>query len=85
MATHAIIDETDRASFSAMALTVPKEASKDDDGYLRLHEVLDTWRDRLSACELVVLSACETHKGQKQASDAHFGFPIGFMFAGRRR
>jgi len=44
--------------------------------------MLNGWRDRLSACELVVLSACETLKGRMQTDEAPHAMPLGFLYAG---
>jgi hypothetical protein len=53
-----------------------------DDGFLKLIDLLEHWRDRLHGCELVVLSACETHRGPTQQDEAPFALPVGFMYAG---
>lgn len=81
-ATHQLADETQSASYSSLALTLPPAPSPLDNGFLTLQELLDGWRDRLNACELVVLSACETQRGREQHDDAVFAMPIGFQYAG---
>jgi len=73
IATHQLIEETEAGIVSRLALT---------DGDLKLEEMLNGWRDRLSACELVVLSACETLKGRMQTDEAPHAMPLGFLYAG---
>jgi len=82
LATHQLVDETERRGYSRLALTRPRIATPKDDGFLSLFELLDTWRDRLSACELVVLSACETLKGPMQKDEGPYAMPLGFLYAG---
>jgi tetratricopeptide (TPR) repeat protein len=82
LATHQLADETERASYSCLALTLPKVATADDDGFLKLIDLLEHWRDRLSGCELVVLSACETQRGLLQRDEGVFAMPWGFHYAG---
>ena len=77
-----LVDETDGASLSRLALTVPAVATAENDGFLRLTDLFEKWRDRLSACELVVLSACETQRGPQQKDEAPHALPLGFMYAG---
>jgi len=79
IATHLMADETDGGSFSRLMLTPPDEKS---DGALHLYELLERWRDRIPACQLVVLSACQTRSGPVQRGDAPYAMPIGFMYAG---
>lgn len=82
LAAHALADETDAMSWSGLALTVPPIKSPADDGFLTLGELLRDWGDKLSACELVVLSACQTQVGPQQKDEAVFALPLGFQFAG---
>jgi len=79
IATHHLPDETEHASYSSLALT-PTAAG--DDGFLRLDDVLEHWRGRLTHCALVVLSACETQRGELQRDEAVFAMPVGFQYAG---
>ena len=81
LATHGIVDETDLASYSSLALT-PVSADPGDDGFLRLRDLLRRWAGRLEACELVVLSACESQRGRLQLDEGYFAMPIGFLYAG---
>lgn len=82
LATHQLADETEFATYSSLALTLPPEVSSADNGFLTLQEMLAHWADRLSRCELVVLSACETQVGRRQRDEAVFALPIGFQYAG---
>jgi len=82
LATHQLVDETERRGYSRLALTRPHIATPGDDGFLSLFELLGSWRDRLSACELVVLSACETLKGPMQKDEGPYAMPLGFLYAG---
>ena len=82
VATHQLVDETERRGYSRLALTLPRVATPDDDGFLSLYELFEHWRDRLSGCELVVLSACETLKGPLQKDEGPYAMPLGFLYAG---
>lgn len=82
LATHQIADETDRVSFSSLALTLPPVPTPGDSGFLRLRDLLEHWRDHINRCELVVLSACETQRGRLQRDEGVFAMPWGFMYAG---
>jgi hypothetical protein len=82
IATHGIGDETSGASYSSLALTSPPEPTAEDDGFLKLSDLLARWRGKLRGCELVVLSACETQTGHVQKDEAVMALPIGFLFAG---
>jgi CHAT domain-containing protein len=83
LATHGLVDETSRASHSALALTLPTAGGAgEDDGFLELIDLLEHWRDRLARCELVVLSACETQGGPLQKDEGVFALPWGFFYAG---
>jgi len=73
LATHQIADERDGYGYSRMALT---------GGFLHLYELFEHWRDRLNACELVVLSACETAKGPLQRDEGPYAMPLGLLYAG---
>ncbi len=82
LATHQLADETEFASYSSLALTLPPVISSADNGFLKLGDLLERWRDRLSRCELVVLSACETQRGRLQRDEGVFAMPWGFLYAG---
>jgi CHAT domain-containing protein len=84
LATHGLVDETEAASFSALALTVPAAPAPGDDGFLTLADLFHRWRGKLAGTELVVLSACESARGEAQRDEAMFALPWGFLFAGAR-
>jgi tetratricopeptide (TPR) repeat protein len=82
LATHQLADETEFASYSSLALTLPPVMTAADNGFLKLVDLFEHWRDRISRCELVVLSACETQRGRLQRDEGVFALPWGFMYAG---
>ncbi len=82
LATHGLFDEVAGRSFSAVALTLPAAATADDDGFLKLDDLLHRWRGRLASCRMVVLSACDTQVGVEQRDEAPFALSFGFVFAG---
>ena len=63
------------------ALVLSRAAGDDDDGLLRLEEILEL---ELSA-DLVVLSACSTGRGGRHLGDAVHGLAGAFLYAGSRR
>jgi hypothetical protein len=82
LATHGLADETEFASYSSLALTLPRVPTAKDDGFLSLADVLAGWRGALTRCELVVLSACETQRGNEQRDEGVYALPVGFLYAG---
>lgn len=82
LASHYLADETEFFTNSALALTMPREASVEDDGFLTVGDLLEKWRGRLDGCELVVLSACQTAAGRLQKDDGLFAMPWGLFYAG---
>ena len=82
IATHGLAEEGRRVYESALALTVPKEPTPDDYGFLRLQDLLYKWGGKLDGTELVVLSACRTARGRLAAGDGFVGLTWGFLFAG---
>jgi CHAT domain-containing protein len=82
VATHGLADESETASFSALALTRPRSPSAADDGFLTLTDLLTRWGQRLPSCRMVVLSACRTHVGPQVRDEAPHALPIGFLYAG---
>lgn len=83
LASHFEPDETEFASYSALALTAPAVPTAEDDGFLSLGELLDPrWRRRLSSCELAVLSACSTNSGPLQRDEGVFSMAWGLASAG---
>lgn len=84
IATHGLVDETETASFSGLALSVPAVPVAGDDGFLTLVDLFSRWRGRLEGTELVVLSACESTKGREQKGESMYALPWGFLYAGAR-
>jgi CHAT domain-containing protein len=82
LATHGLADETETASFSSLAVTVPRVPVPGDDGFLSLVDLFERWRDRLRGSDLVVLSACGSQRGRLEADEGMYALPWGFCFAG---
>jgi CHAT domain-containing protein len=76
-ATHSLIDETS-PSRSAVVLTLAGDS--DEDGFLEVDEIADLDLD----CDLVVLSACQTARGQLLSGEGILGLTRAFIFAGAR-
>jgi CHAT domain-containing protein len=74
-ATHAVVDEQTPAG-SAVVLT----PSADEDGLLQVSEISELDLD----CDLVVLSACRTGRGQLVAGEGIIGLARAFLYAGAR-
>lgn len=81
MATHGIVGSKAHPYDASLALTQPALPTPDDIGFLTLDHLVRAWRGKLSDCELVVLSACETTKGV-ETGDSSIALPWGFMYAG---
>ena len=82
LATHALVDGGRRVYESSLALTVPKELTPEDFGFLRLGDLIHKWGGKLEGTELVMLSACRTARGRLEAGDGFVGLTWGFLFAG---
>ena len=68
--------------FGAIALTLPpKISSAEDDGFLSLYEIHNL---SLPACELVVLSCCETNVGADRPLEAGSTLARAFLATGVR-
>lgn len=76
-ATHSLIDETS-PSRSAVVLTPASDS--EEDGLLELDEISDLDLD----CDLVVLSACQTARGQLLSGEGILGLTRAFLYAGAR-
>jgi CHAT domain-containing protein len=83
LATHGLMGSAERPYDAALALTQPQEPTPEDIGFLRLEDLLSRWGGKLNDCDLVVLSACDTQRGQRQG-DTVMSLPLGFFFAGAR-
>ncbi len=80
-ATHGIVGSEANPYHASLALTQPETLTPHDIGFLSLDHLVREWRGKLTACELVVLSACETTKGV-ETGDSIIALPWGFMYAG---
>jgi len=69
-------------SVSALLLTIGDPNNPKDDGFLELAEMFEL---DLRACELAVLSACETNLGPTQPGEGTWSLGRGMMAAGARR
>lgn len=82
LATHGVAGSSENPW--AAALLVPPAASRSaSDNWLPLGELLRSWGRRLDACQLVVLSACESGVGRDRG-DSNIALPLGFLHAGAR-
>jgi tetratricopeptide (TPR) repeat protein len=83
LACHGLVDGAHGNLFGALALTPGPDANDPaDDGFLTVAEVygLD-----LQACELVILSACDSNVGPQQRGEGVWALSRGFLVAGARR
>jgi CHAT domain-containing protein len=76
-ATHSLIDEVS-PSRSAVVLTLNN--SPEEDGFLEVNEISELDLD----CDLVVLSACQTGRGQLLSGEGIVGLSRAFLYAGAR-
>jgi CHAT domain-containing protein len=76
-ATHSLIDERLPAR-SGVVLTLGKGA--EEDGFLEVAEITELRLD----CDLVVLSACQTGRGQLARGEGVVGLARAFLYAGSR-
>lgn len=81
LATHGWVDESLGLPSGAL-IFARNEADASDDGLLQLHECYDL---PLEGCELVVLSACSTQRGETSVGEGVFALSRGFLAAGARR
>ena len=83
LATHGFVEPQGSRLVAGLVFAAPSGAvtSSDDDGMLELFEI-----HRLAvACDLAVLSACETARGSRVAGEGTFALSRGFLAAGARR
>lgn len=78
-ATHGVIDP-EHPELSGVILSLVDRQGKQQDGFLRLHEI---YNFRLAA-DLVVLSACQTALGKNLKGEGLIGLTRGFMYAGSK-
>ncbi len=81
LATHGTASARD-AHLCALAFTPPDAPTPEDDGFLRLGDLLTKWAGKLEGTELVTLSACRTATGRLEAGDGFVALTWGFLFAG---
>ena len=84
LATHGILNSAQGRQPSLVLSLVGNDGKEElggaNDGFLTMNEVNHL---RLNA-DLVVLSACETGKGELTASEGVVGLPLAFLYAGSR-
>jgi CHAT domain-containing protein/tetratricopeptide (TPR) repeat protein len=82
-ATHGFVTGRRSDVLAGLVLTPPAGpvSRSDDDGYLQLYEIYEL----KLACDLAVLSACETQRGMRVAGEGVFALSRGFLAAGAER
>jgi CHAT domain-containing protein len=82
-ATHGFVTETHGELLAGLVLAAPDDSLQrpDDDGFLQLFEIYEL----PLACQLAVLSACETHRGPRVGGEGVFALSRGFLAAGAER
>ncbi|MGG6237476.1 CHAT domain-containing tetratricopeptide repeat protein [Nodosilinea sp. AN01ver1] len=81
LATHGFINPVNPQLSGLVLSLVDEQGQLRDDGFLRLHDIFNL---RLAA-ELVVLSACQTGRGEVVSGEGIIGLSRGFMYAGAER
>ncbi|MBE9136769.1 tetratricopeptide repeat protein [Nodosilinea sp. LEGE 07088] len=81
LATHGFINPVNPQLSGIVLSLVDARGQLRDDGFLRLHDIFNL---RLAA-ELVVLSACQTGRGENVSGEGIIGLSRGFMYAGAER
>ncbi len=66
---------------ASLALSPPSSMTDNDYGFLTLERLVNGWRGRLRACDLVVVAACETQVSVPIGTN-QFALPWGFLSAG---
>jgi len=82
LACHGMADQTYGNFFGALAVAPGKAGDPRDDGFLSMSEIYEL---ELAACELAILSACETNFGPQQEGEGVWALSRGFLVAGARR
>ena len=75
LATHGFAGDPERPYDARLVLA--------DGADLTLERLVDSWGGRLPACDLVVLSACDSRRGA-QVGDSRMALPWGFFHAGAK-
>ena len=78
VATHTLVDEL---SPTRSGILFARDKTSEDDGFLGLEEI---GRLNLKGCELIVLSSCQTGRGQLVRGEGLIGLGRAFMLAGAR-
>lgn len=76
-ATHSLIDEV---SPSRSAVVLSLDVDQNEDGFLEVSEISELDLD----CDVVVLSACQTARGQLLSGEGIVGLSRAFLYAGAR-
>jgi len=79
-ATHGLLN-SERPELSGLVFSLIDREGKQQDGFLRLHEIFNL---QLNA-DLVVLSACESGLGKEIKGEGLIGLTRGFMYSGAPR
>lgn len=84
LACHGLCDQSYGNFFGALALAPGggAQVNSADDGMLTLSEIYEL---DLAACELAILSACQTNYGEQQQGEGVWALTRGFLVAGSRR
>jgi CHAT domain-containing protein len=82
LACHGLADQSHGNFFGALALTPGGSDEAGDDGFLTLPEICEL---DLKACNLAILSACETNYGPEQRGEGVWALSRGFLVAGAQR
>lgn len=80
-ATHGFAGSMENSLDPCVVLSRPDNPSAADGAFLTLDRLIRHWRGKLSGCELVVLSACDTQKGIP-VGETIMSLPLGFFQAG---
>ena len=85
LSAHAVLGAMGEPMASAVLLTGERDENGDvRGGRLTLADLIATWGDRLSGCEMAVLSCCQTGRGVT-VGDSVMALPIGLLHAGVNR
>lgn len=83
VATHGLTGSADRPMDAALLLAAADTHRSFRESCLTLEQLFNSWYGLLDGCELVVLSACETGRGE-QVGSGELSLAWGFFYAGSR-